>query len=157
MAISVSRLAPGGSFGAARARAATLWHQFSAAGCIFSMRFSVSDIFRDGGVRRVSNPKENKDVSNTRLDGLLMFWAGSGRRMAARCAAKKEDREAVMPSRRTLVSWAGAALLAASLWPPAAAQDKQAAKPTQKGTLVFAVDSLAAQTLDPILEARPGN
>lgn len=33
---------------------------------------------------------------------------------------------------------------------PAAAQD-------QKGTLVFAVESLAAQTLDPILERRPGN
>src|SRR6185437_16490264 len=28
---------------------------------------------------------------------------------------------------------------------------------TQKGTLVFAVESLSAQTLDPILEARPGN
>src|SRR5262244_618583 len=27
----------------------------------------------------------------------------------------------------------------------------------QKGTLVFAVESLAAQTLDPILEGRPGN
>src|SRR5712671_7671203 len=27
----------------------------------------------------------------------------------------------------------------------------------QKGTLVFAVESLGAQTLDPILEARPGN
>jgi peptide/nickel transport system substrate-binding protein len=39
------------------------------------------------------------------------------------------------------------ALLAAA---PAAAQ-------TQKGTLVFAVESLGAQTMDPILEARPGN
>jgi peptide/nickel transport system substrate-binding protein len=28
---------------------------------------------------------------------------------------------------------------------------------TQRGTLVFAVESLAAQTLDPILETRPGN
>ncbi len=28
---------------------------------------------------------------------------------------------------------------------------------TQKGTLVFAVESLSAQTLDPILEGRPGN
>ena len=28
---------------------------------------------------------------------------------------------------------------------------------TQKGTLVFTVESLSAQTLDPILEARPGN
>src|ERR1700716_64577 len=33
---------------------------------------------------------------------------------------------------------------------PLAAQD-------QKGTLVFAVESLGAQTLDPILEGRPGN
>ncbi len=40
-----------------------------------------------------------------------------------------------------------AALLATS---PVAAQEP-------KGTLVFAVDSLAAQTLDPILEQRPGN
>src|SRR5262249_23604442 len=33
-----------------------------------------------------------------------------------------------------------------------------AAQPqTQKGTLIFAVESLAAQTLDPILEQRPGN
>lgn len=40
------------------------------------------------------------------------------------------------------------AALTASI--PAKAQD-------QKGTLVFAVESLAAQTLDPILEARPGN
>ncbi|MFM9939605.1 MAG: ABC transporter substrate-binding protein [Hyphomicrobiaceae bacterium] len=29
--------------------------------------------------------------------------------------------------------------------------------PAQKGTLIFAVESLAAQTLDPILEGRPGN
>ena len=41
-------------------------------------------------------------------------------------------------------------LLAVSLSPPIAAQE-------QKGTLVFAVESLAAQTLDPILEGRPGN
>jgi peptide/nickel transport system substrate-binding protein len=27
----------------------------------------------------------------------------------------------------------------------------------QKGTLIFAVESLAAQTLDPIIEVRPGN
>jgi hypothetical protein len=33
---------------------------------------------------------------------------------------------------------------------PLSAQD-------QKGTLVFAVESLGAQTLDPILEGRPGN
>jgi peptide/nickel transport system substrate-binding protein len=63
----------------------------------------------------------------------------------------------LMPNRRTFNTWAGAALLAASIWHPAMAQDRQAAKPTQKGTLVFAVDSLAAQTLDPILEGRPGN
>src|SRR5215469_2970598 len=31
------------------------------------------------------------------------------------------------------------------------------AQQTQKGTLIFAVESLAAQTLDPILEGRPGN
>ena len=40
--------------------------------------------------------------------------------------------------------------LAASICNPLAAQ-------TQQGTLVFAVESLGAQTLDPILEARPGN
>src|SRR5205807_481671 len=40
--------------------------------------------------------------------------------------------------------------LAASVWSPLAAQ-------TQKGTLIFAVESLSAQTLDSILEARPGN
>src|SRR4051794_26189356 len=40
--------------------------------------------------------------------------------------------------------------LAASVGSPLAAQ-------TQKGTLIFAVESLSAQTLDPILEARPGN
>jgi peptide/nickel transport system substrate-binding protein len=41
--------------------------------------------------------------------------------------------------------------VAPSLWAPSAwAQE-------QKGTLVFAVESLGAQTLDPILEGRPGN
>lgn len=60
-----------------------------------------------------------------------------------------------MLTRRSFTAWAGAALLAAWAWHPAVAQ--QAAKPDQKGTLVFAVDSLAAQTLDPILEGRPGN
>src|SRR3954466_7146736 len=40
--------------------------------------------------------------------------------------------------------------LVASAWAPLAAE-------TQKGTLVFAVESLSGQTLDPILEARPGN
>jgi peptide/nickel transport system substrate-binding protein len=61
-----------------------------------------------------------------------------------------------MPSRRTFNAWAGAALLAASVWHPVLAADK-AEIPKQKGTLVFAVDSLSAQTLDPILEGRPGN
>ena len=41
------------------------------------------------------------------------------------------------------------ALVVAAL-APLCAQD-------QKGTLVFAVESLGAQTLDPILEGRPGN
>ena len=40
-------------------------------------------------------------------------------------------------------------LIGAAMVPPRA-QD-------QKGTLVFAVESLGAQTLDPILEGRPGN
>ena len=62
-----------------------------------------------------------------------------------------------MPSRRSVNIWAGAALLAASVWLPAVAADKKTEMPKQKGTLVFAVDSLAAQTLDPILEGRPGN
>ena len=46
--------------------------------------------------------------------------------------------------------YAFALLLAAFACHPLAAQ-------TQKGTLVFAVESLGAQTLDPILEGRPGN
>ena len=41
-------------------------------------------------------------------------------------------------------------LLTASASAPSAAQEP-------KGTLIFAVESLAAQTLDPILEGRPGN
>ena len=45
-------------------------------------------------------------------------------------------------------AWAVAVIIAALS--PAPAQD-------QKGTLVFAVESLGAQTLDPILEGRPGN
>src|SRR5262249_34965882 len=40
--------------------------------------------------------------------------------------------------------------LAPMIAAPSAAQE-------QKDTLVFAVESLSAQTLDPILEARPGN
>jgi peptide/nickel transport system substrate-binding protein len=45
-------------------------------------------------------------------------------------------------------AWAVAVMVGAL--PPLKAQD-------QKGTLVFAVESLGAQTLDPILEGRPGN
>src|SRR3979409_2805222 len=55
-----------------------------------------------------------------------------------------------MGQRRVYKIWAVAAALAVLLWQPAAAQ-------TQKGTLVFAVETLSAQTLDPILEGRPGN
>ena len=43
-----------------------------------------------------------------------------------------------------------AAVLTMTIATPAVAE-------AQKGTLVFAVETLAAQTLDPILEARPGN
>src|SRR5262245_10829798 len=43
-----------------------------------------------------------------------------------------------------------AILLALCVSEPGAAQEP-------KGTLIFAVESLAAQTLDPILETRPGN
>src|SRR5204862_7464926 len=43
-----------------------------------------------------------------------------------------------------------AVLLAVSVGAPSAAQEP-------KGTLIFAVESLGAQTLDPILEGRPGN
>ena len=43
-----------------------------------------------------------------------------------------------------------AVVMVAGATVPSRAQD-------QKGTLVFAVESLGAQTLDPILEARPGN
>src|SRR5688572_33183157 len=43
-----------------------------------------------------------------------------------------------------------AVALALAAITPVGAQD-------QKGTLVFAVESLGAQTLDPILEGRPGN
>ena len=50
-----------------------------------------------------------------------------------------------MPRVATLVL-----LLAVAAVMPSRAQD-------QKGTLVFAVESLGAQTLDPILEGRPGN
>jgi peptide/nickel transport system substrate-binding protein len=54
-------------------------------------------------------------------------------------------------AQRTLVrAGALAACLVAAAALPLAAQD-------QKGTLVFAVESLGAQTLDPILEGRPGN
>ena len=53
----------------------------------------------------------------------------------------------MLPSLRKL---ALAAVLALTVSPPALAE-------SQKGTLVFAVETLAAQTLDPILEGRPGN
>lgn len=46
--------------------------------------------------------------------------------------------------------WTAVAVVVACLWRPAAAE-------TQQGTLVFAVETLAAQTMDPILEGRPGN
>src|SRR4051794_39639198 len=45
-------------------------------------------------------------------------------------------------------------LLAASI---AAFSGAAAAAEAQKGTLIFAVESVAAQTMDPTLEARPGN
>ena len=48
-------------------------------------------------------------------------------------------------------------LLYALLLCLAAPGSQPAAAQTQKGTLVFAVELLAAQTLDPILEQRPGN
>ena len=51
----------------------------------------------------------------------------------------------LMPRVATLVLLLGIAMTA-----PASGQD-------QKGTLVFAVETLGAQTLDPILEGRPGN
>src|SRR6266404_398907 len=55
-----------------------------------------------------------------------------------------------MGQRQVFGVWAVAAAISVLAWQPAAAQ-------TQKGTLVFAVESLSAQTLDPILEGRPGN
>src|SRR5215510_14257338 len=55
-----------------------------------------------------------------------------------------------MKSFRRLGVPALAVLLAVCISAPGAAQEP-------KGTLVFAVESLAAQTLDPILEGRPGN
>jgi peptide/nickel transport system substrate-binding protein len=55
-----------------------------------------------------------------------------------------------MKHRRSLAGWAIAGSILSAQCLPLAAQ-------TQKGALVFAVESLSAQTLDPILEARPGN
>ena len=55
-----------------------------------------------------------------------------------------------MKSRLLLTAWALANLLVISAWTPLVAQ-------TQKGTLVFAVETLSGQTMDPILEGRPGN
>jgi peptide/nickel transport system substrate-binding protein len=50
------------------------------------------------------------------------------------------------------LSWISALVL----WLTAMACSPLAAQ-TQKGALIFAVESLSAQTMDPILEARPGN
>ncbi len=61
-----------------------------------------------------------------------------------------------MRDRQIVSVWALAVTIAVSLSQPLAAQT-QKATPAQKGTLVFAVESLSAQTLDPILEGRPGN
>jgi ABC-type transport system substrate-binding protein len=47
-------------------------------------------------------------------------------------------------------------IYAVMLWLALLACNPLAAQ-TQKGTLVFAVESLSAQTMDPILEGRPGN
>ena len=55
-----------------------------------------------------------------------------------------------MHRRAHLATAARALALAAALAAPAVAQEP-------KGTLVFAVESLSAQTFDPILEGRPGN
>src|SRR6185312_15725638 len=60
-------------------------------------------------------------------------------------ASREERMTRLMPRIATLVLLLG---IAATI--PAYAQD-------QKGTLVFAVETLGAQTLDPILEGRPGN
>ena len=49
-----------------------------------------------------------------------------------------------------LRNWAWAALLLAASSPQVAAQ-------THTGTLIFAVESFGGQTMDPILEGRPGN
>ena len=54
---------------------------------------------------------------------------------------------------------AHAALLrtsALALWLAVTGGNPLAAQ-TQKGTLIFAVELLSAQTMDPILEGRPGN
>ncbi len=53
---------------------------------------------------------------------------------------------------RGVSAWLLAASIALAPWHAAWAQAQ-----AQSGTLVFAVESLAAQTLDPILEQRPGN
>jgi peptide/nickel transport system substrate-binding protein len=55
-----------------------------------------------------------------------------------------------MKSRLLLTAWALASSLVVAAWTPLVAQ-------TQKGTLVFAVETLSGQTMDPILEGRPGN
>jgi peptide/nickel transport system substrate-binding protein len=61
-----------------------------------------------------------------------------------------------MTGRRFLKVCAVAVAAAFCAGSAAEAQTPKAA-PAPKGTLVFAVESLAAQTLDPILEGRPGN
>jgi peptide/nickel transport system substrate-binding protein len=55
-----------------------------------------------------------------------------------------------MRHRQILKGWTLTALIAGWAWQACAAQ-------TQKGTLIFAVESLSGQTMDPIMEARPGN
>jgi peptide/nickel transport system substrate-binding protein len=55
-----------------------------------------------------------------------------------------------MERRHVLRLWAIVMALTIAALNPVAAQ-------TQKGTLIFAVESLSGQTMDPILEARPGN
>ena len=55
-----------------------------------------------------------------------------------------------MENQRFLRHAALVAVLAVFCWSPAVGQPA-------KGTLIFAVESLSAQTMDPILEARPGN
>src|ERR1700693_3115783 len=59
-------------------------------------------------------------------------------------------KEGIMGERWVLGACGVAMVLAAATLNPARAQ-------SQEGTLIFAVESLSGQTMDPILEARPGN